>query len=286
MSPASKGANRIKGELRNKVISVILMAVIILVVNLPTISMVGTALKPRAVAMMDTRLIIPPSEWSLDSFTYVVQRDIPASLLNSLKVAVTVSLGCVVVAALAGYALARCRGKVFDGYSLMMLVLQMFPTMLLLIPLFRIFTWLKLTNTSWSQILAYLAMNLPFSVWLLKGFFATIPFEMEEAAMIDGCSQFQAFVRTVLPLSAPGLTTVVIFAFINCWNEYTLACIFIRDNTKFPLTLMLQQFVQQYSTDWAAMAAAAAIGTIPTLCFLLLAQKYLISGMTAGAVKG
>jgi ABC-type glycerol-3-phosphate transport system permease component len=283
---AKKHTNRIRGELSRKVVGVILMIIIILVVNLPTVSMFGSALKPRSVAMSDTRLIAPLSEWSLDSFTYVIQRDIPTAILNSLIVALSVSLSCVLVSALAGYALARCRGRVFDGYSLMMLILQMFPTMLLLIPLFRIFTWLQLTNTPWSQILSYLAMNLPFSVWLLKGFFSTIPFEMEEAAMIDGCSQFQAFYHTVLPLSAPGITTVAIFAFINCWNEYTLACIFIRDSKKFPLTLMMQQFVQQYSTDWAGMAAAAAIGTIPTLCFLLLAQKYLINGMTAGAVKG
>lgn len=127
-------------------------------------------------------------------------------------------------------------------------------------------------------------MNLPFSIWMLKGFFTTIPFDLEEAAMIDGCSQFQAFVRTVLPLSAPGITTAAIFTFINCWNEYTLACIFIRDNQKFPLTLMLQQFVEQYSTDWAAMAAAAAIGTIPTLCFLLARTK--ISGQRSDGGRG
>ena len=285
-SVQKKISKHIKGERRNKVIGVVIIFIIILVVNLPTISMFGTALKPRDIAISDTRLIAPPIEWSLDSFTYVIQRNIPASILNSLKVAVSVSVLIVLVSALAGYALARCRGKVFDVYSLLMLILQMFPTMLLLIPLFRIFSAFKLTNTPYSQILAYLAMNLPFSVWLLKGFFATIPFEMEEAAMIDGCSQFQAFTRTVLPLSMPGVTTVAIFAFINCWNEYTLACIFIRDSSKFPLTLMLQQFVQQYSTDWAGMAAAAAIGTIPTLCFLVIAQKYLINGMTAGAVKG
>lgn len=286
MSVPKRPSNHIKGEMRNKIISTGIILIIILTVNLPTISMFGTALKPRNIAMSDTRLIASPAEWSLESFAYVMQRDIPASILNSLKVAVSVSVLIVLVSALAGYALARCRGGVFDFYSLLMLILQMFPTMLLLIPLFRIFSSLKLTNTPYSQILAYLAMNLPFSVWLLKGFFATIPFEMEEAAMIDGCSQFQAFARTVLPLSMPGVTTVAIFTFINCWNEYTLACIFIRDNTKFPLTLMLQQFVQQYSTDWCGMAAAAAIGTIPTLCFLMIAQKYLINGMTAGAVKG
>ena len=269
-----------------KIVAFILMAVIILVVNLPTISMFGTALKPRQKAMTDTSLFPGFADWSVESFTYVIQRNIPLGLFNSLKVALAVSVGCVVVASMAGYALARCRGKVFSGYSILMLILQMFPTMLLLIPLYRIFTWMKLTNTSYSTSLSYLAMNLPFSIWMLKGFFTTIPFDLEEAAMIDGCSQFQAFVRTVLPLSAPGITTAAIFTFINCWNEYTLACIFIRDNQKFPLTLMLQQFVDQYSTDWAAMAAAAAIGTIPTLCFLLLAQKYLVNGLTAGAVKG
>lgn len=281
-----KNRNRIKSQHRGQIVGFVLLVFIILIVNLPTISMFGTALKPRTKAMTDISLIPPISEWSLESFKYVIQRNIPQSLLNSLKVALSVSIGCVVCGALAAYPVARCKGKVFKTYGVAMLVLQMFPTMLLLIPLFRIFATLKLTNTLYSQFFAYLAMNLPFSVWMLKGFFDGIPSELEEAALIDGCSQFKAFLYTILPLSAPGITTVAIFAFINCWNEYTLACIFIRDNAKFPLTLMLQQFVQQYSTDWAAMAAAAAIGTIPTLIFLLVAQKYLISGMTAGAVKG
>lgn len=282
----TKNKNRIKSQHRGQITGFILLLLIILIVNLPTISMFGTALKTRTSAMTDTRLISPVSEWSLESFVYVMQRDIPESLWNSLKVAMVVSIGCVACGSSAAYALARCKGKVFKTYAAFMLVLQMFPTMLLLIPLFRIFTALKLTNTPYSQMFAYLAMNLPFSIWLLKGFFEGIPVELEEAALIDGCSQFRAFLYTVLPLSMPGITTVAIFAFINCWNEYTLACIFIRDNKIFPLTLMLQQFVQQYSTDWAAMAAAAAVGTIPTLCFLLVAQKHLISGMTAGAVKG
>lgn len=269
-----------------RIFGLFLLIVIIVLVNIPTISMFGTALKPRGSALTDTRLFPNISEWSLEGYQYVLKRDIPRGLANSARVALTVSLCVVVVSSMAGYALARCRSKIFTGYSILMLVLQMFPTMLLLIPLFRVFSTLKLTNTPWSQILAYLASNLPFSIWLLKGFFETIPYDLEEAAMIDGCNEFSAFVRTILPLSAPGITTVAIFAFINCWNEYTLASIFIRDSNLFPLTLKLQQFVEQYSTDWAAMAAAASIGTIPTLIFLLLAQKYLISGLTAGSVKG
>jgi len=273
-------------KIAGRAVTFVLLAALILIINVPTLSMFGTALKSRNAALTDTRLIPPIETWSMESFAYVLARDIPRSIVNSLITALTVSLSCVVLASLGGYALSRCRGRMFDTYSIMMLVLQMFPTMLLLIPLYRIFSSLKLTNTLYSTIISYLAINLPFSVWMLKGFFSTIPFDLEEAAMIDGCSQFEAFLRTVVPISAPGITTVAIFTFINCWNEYTLVCIFIRDSGRFPLTLMLQQFVQQYTTDWAAMAAAAAIGTIPTLCFLLLAQKYLINGLTAGAVKG
>ena len=269
-----------------KIMVFIILAFLILLINVPTLSMFGTALKGRNAALTDTSLIPAFGTWSLESFSYVLERDIPRSIINSLITAVSVSISCVILASLAGYALSRCRGRVFGAYSILMLVLQMFPTMLMLIPLYRIFSTLRLTNTLYSSIISYLAINLPFSVWLLKGFFSSIPFDLEEAAMIDGCSQFEAFIRTVIPISAPGITTVAIFTFINCWNEYTLVCIFIRKNVKFPLTLMLQQFVQQYTTDWASMAAAAAIGTLPTLCFLLLAQKYLIRGLTAGAVNG
>lgn len=271
---------------RAKVITIIALLVIIFLINVPTMSMFGTALKTRQTALSDTRLFAPPTEWSLEGVRHVLQANILRNILNSAFVALTVTFLCIVVASMAGYALSRCKGKIFGMYGIFMLILQMFPTMLLLIPLFRIFRVLQLTDTLGSVILSYLSINLPFSIWMLRGFFDTIPFELEESAMIDGCTEFQAFLRTVLPLSMPGVSTVGIFTFINCWNEYTLASIFLRSDKIFTLTLGLQKFVQQYNTDWASMSAAAALGTIPTLFFLLLAQKYLIKGMTAGAVKG
>lgn len=275
-----------KIDLAKKIGVMALLVVTAFILNIPTLSMFGTALKSRSTALMDTRLFAPPGEWSLDSLQYVFAANFGQNILNSVYVSIGVTLSCIVVAALAGYSLSRYKGKAFGIYGICMLILQMFPIMLLLIPLFKIFTGLGLVDSLLSIYFSYLTINLPFSIWMLRGFFDTIPFELEEAAQIDGCSQFGAFVRTVIPLSMPGISTVAIFTFINCWNEYTLASIFLRDNRLFTLTLGLQKFVQQYTSDWSALAAASAIATIPTLVFLLVAQKYLIQGMTAGAVKG
>ena len=162
----------------------------------------------------------------------------------------------------------------------------MFPMMLMLIPLFLIYKALNLYNSPWSVIISYTCTNLPFSIWMLKGFFDSISFEIEEAAMIDGCSQMQTLRRIILPISMPGIATVGIFTFLNSWNEYTLASIFLRDQNIQTLTVGLQKFVMQNSNSWGEMMSAATIATIPTLIFLLFAQKYLISGLTAGSVKG
>lgn len=270
----------------NKTVIILALILIIFLINIPTWSMFGTALKTRNTALKDIRLFPSISEWSLEGMKYVLEKDFGLNILNSFIVSMVVTLSCILVASMAGYSLSRFKGKFFRMYGICMLVLQMFPIMLLLIPLFSIFRTLGMIDTPWSIILSYLTLNLPFSIWMLRGFFNTIPYEMEEAAMVDGCTQFQALFRTVIPLSMPGVSTVAIFTFINCWNEYTLASIFLRNSKLFTLCLGLQKFVQQFTSDWAALASAASLATIPTLIFLLLAQKYLIQGMTAGAVKG
>jgi ABC-type glycerol-3-phosphate transport system permease component len=158
--------------------------------------------------------------------------------------------------------------------------------MLLLMPLYLIFRRLGLINTLGSVILSYITGNLAFSIWMLKGFFDTIPIELEQAAMVDGCTRFQAFRKVIIPLALPGVATVAIFTFINAWNEYTLASIFLRNDKILTMTVGLQRFIQQVRADWAQLMAASTVATLPTLLFLLFAQKYLIEGMTAGAVKG
>jgi len=129
-------------------------------------------------------------------------------------------------------------------------------------------------------------MNLAFSIWMLKGFFDTLPQELEQAAMVDGCTRFGAWLRIVIPISLPGIGTVAIFTFINSWNEYTLASIFLRRDEVQTMTVGLQKFVLQFSSDWPLLMSASAMATLPTIIFLIFAQKLLIQGMTAGAVKG
>jgi ABC-type glycerol-3-phosphate transport system permease component len=165
-------------------------------------------------------------------------------------------------------------------------MLQLFPAILLLIPLFVIFTALNLVDTLLGCILAYTTTNLAFSIWMIKGFMDSIPFDLEEAGMIDGCTQFMAFLRIIIPVSMPGISTVGIFTFINSWGEYTLASILLRSDKNITLTLGLQKFVLQFTADWPALMTASTIATIPTILFLAFAQKYLVRGMSAGAVKG
>lgn len=252
--------------------------------SLPTIGMIGTAFKGDAEALSSTSLL--PVHPTLDAFKSVLNSNFLRTALNSLTIGLSVSLICIVLACLAGYALSRHRGKVFSVYGSGVMVLQMFPMMLMLIPVFLIYKNLHLTDTHLSLILSYTCLNLPFSIWLMKGFFDSLPIEMEESASIDGCGKFAALVRIVIPVSMPGIATSGIFTFLNVWNEYTFANTFIKDPDLIPLTVGLQQYIAQSGNSWGQMMAASTLGILPSILFLLFAQKYLVQGMTAGSVKG
>lgn len=264
---------------------VFVLAMLVFLVNIPNINMLGTAFKATGTYMKDFSLF--PLKPTLSSIQKVLfTTSFPTYLLNSAKIAVVVVLFCIVFSACAGYAISRCRGRFFSGYVGFLLVLQMFPLVLIMIPLFWIFKSVGLVDTQLSVMICYIAINLPFSTWMLKGFFDTISIEIEEAAFIDGMSPFQSFVRIVLPLSLPGIATVSIFTFNNCWNEYMLASVFLRTNEIQTLTIGLQMFQTQNSVDWSSMMSAATIGMIPSVVFLIFMQKYIVQGLTAGAVKG
>lgn len=262
----------------------IALTVFALFYSLPFISMIGTALKGDSEALSNSALFPKRVVW--DSFRKVLEGRFVMTTVNSLKISLIVTLLCVILACLSGYALSRCRGKVFALYGSGVMVLQMFPMMLMLIPLFLIFKNLHLIDTHLSLILSYTCLNLPFSVWLMKGFFDTVPYEMEESAYIDGCGKFDTLVRIVIPVSLPGIATSGIFTFLNVWNEYTFSNTFVKNPDLVTLTVGLQDYLSQNSNSWGQMMAASAIGIVPSVLFLLFAQKYLIQGMTAGAVKG
>jgi ABC-type glycerol-3-phosphate transport system permease component len=204
-----------------------------------------------------------------------------------MAVAVIGTIISIFCAATAGYALSRYHQRRFvSGYSRALMMVQMFPLILALIPLFIIFKNVGLVNTYWSVILVYTILNLPFATWMFEGFFDAIPRELEEAAFVDGCSRFRALTRIVLPLSGPGTAAVTIFTFLLCYNEYLIANIFLRDPDTMTIPVGIQMFMQQYSTDWGSLMAAACLASIPTIIFFLFVQKYMIQGVVAGAVKG
>ena len=263
----------------------IILIVIIFLVGLPIISMVGTALKSSDEVLSSTSLL--PRRFHFESFLYVLDKTTYSrNLANSFLVSICTTVVCVVIASMAGYAVSRFKSRLFNIYSILVLVLQMFPLVLLLIPLFLIFKFMNLTDTLFSVILSYLTINLPFSIWMLRGFFNTIPIDIEEAALIDGCSRFRSFAVIILPISAPGIATVGMFTFIFSWKEYMLASIFLRSDSIKTATLGLQDFITQYDSDWPSLMAASTMTTIPVIIFLVIAQKYLIQGLTAGSVKG
>lgn len=263
----------------------LVLLLVCVITNLPVISMIGTAFKPRSETLSTTSLF--PKQPTLENFTHVLTgTSFVQALVNTIFVALIVTTLCVVLSTAAGYALSRCRGRMFDCYTMFLLVLQMMPAMLIMIPLYVALSKLSLVDTHFSLILIYTAINLPFSIWTLKGFFDGIPTELDEAAMIDGCSRFQVYRRVVMPFSLPGVVSVSVFTFMNVWNEYTIASIFIQDKNLRTLSVGIRQFMMQNTTDWASMSAAATIAVIPAFFMVIFAQKYLVGGLLSGSVKG
>lgn len=262
------------------------LVVVVVVLLLPVVNMIGSSFKSRREILTLNGLF--PHHWVVSNYVNVF-RQTPFTTYagNSVLVAVTVTIYATVIASFAGYSLARFARKLkpLRFYSNMLLVLQMFPLVLVLIPLFAIFRNLGIYNTRGSLIIAYGAMVLPFSIWMLEGFFTTIPQELEQSAMIDGCTQFQAFIRIVLPISGPGVSAVAIFTFINCWNEYLMASILLRSDWLRTLPVGLQNFIQEYNVEWGQLMAASTATIVPVAFFLIFMQKYIVQGLTAGAVK-
>ena len=186
----------------------------------------------------------------------------------------------------AAYAVARFRftGKKFLLY--MYLVVQMFSPIIVVISLFKIISRIGLLDTYLGLILVNTVFTLAFTTWMLSGYFKTIPVDIEEAALIDGCSRMQAIVRIMIPISAPGLVTVIIYSFIASWNEFMFALTLVQSVGKTPLTLGLYNFVGRYTTQWEFLTGAAFLAILPVVVLFLFIEKQLVAGIVGGAVKG
>ncbi|MFI7508659.1 carbohydrate ABC transporter permease [Micromonospora aurantiaca] len=257
----------------------------------PVYWMVATSLKPNREIFSSTPRPVP-AEPTLEHYREILTGNLIPGVtfadffLNSALVALATVLLSGLVALLAATAVARFRFKLRTTFLIMLLVVQMIPLEALVIPLFLMIQRLGLYNTLPSLILTYLGFSLPFAVWMLRGFVAAVPKELEEAAAIDGASRAQTFRKVLFPLVAPGLVATSIFSFITAWNELIFALTFINDQQKYTLPVAMTFFFGRDDTAWGSVMAASTLFTLPVIVFFLLVQRRMVSGLVAGAVKG
>jgi len=254
---------------------------------LPIVGIVATSLWPGNIRVS---LGLPPAI-SLEHYTHVLgQTPFFLWLRTSLLVAAGTTILSILLATTAAYAFSRFNFLGKKGFMLSFLVVQMFPGVIILIPYYILMRQLGLANTFIGLILAYSVTALPLAVWMIKGFFDTIPVDLEESAMVDGCNRLSAFYKVVLPLAKPAVAVVALFSFLSAWNEFVLAYTFMSDESMYTLPVGLTSFVgaggMQTTADWGSFAAMSVLVAIPVCILFIVFQKYLVSGLTKGGVKG
>lgn len=266
-------------------IQFILLCALTSIVVFPLAITALTSLKPPGEVISATPTLFPETP-TLENYTRLFAvRNFPRYLLNSLLVASLTALLSLLFSALGACAIVWTR---FPGRKTIVkgiLAAYMFPQILLIIPLFVMCYRLGLIDSRMGLVLAYLSFSLPFSVWTLKTYFESIPSELIQAALIDGCSYWQALTRIILPAALPGITTVFIFAFVLGWSEYLFAANLINTEANRTVAVGLQTLLGYYRTDYALLTAAAVVMSMPVLGLFILVQKYFISGLTMGAIK-
>lgn len=252
----------------------------------PVLRVISISLRPTSGLLSRSLDIIPPGA-TLDSYAQIFSEEaFLAWLWNTLVITVTVSIIGVIVAATGAYAFSRWRFPGRRPALIFLLTTQMIPAGMLLVPLYVIVAQLGLTNNISGLMLAYITTAVPFSIWILKGYYDTIPPDLEEAAMVDGCNRLESFWRIILPLSTPALSIVFLFNFLGAWAEFLVAKVILVSPDVWTWSLGLNDLIGTFNTDWGKYAAGSVIVTIPVLLLFTWQSKYLISGLTLGGVKG
>jgi len=227
-----------------------------------------------------------PTPWSTEQFTNLFTGAFGTWYVNTILVSVASTVIAVVCAALAGYALARLKFRGSESFTVTILLTYVMPGALLFIPLYELMSGIGLNDSLWSLVLAYPTFTLPFATWLLVGYFKSIPADLEEAALVDGCTRFGAFRRIVLPLAKPGLLAVALFTLTNAWNEFLFAFVFITKDDYKTLPVGMQSMIFGDVVPQGQLAAASLLISIPVVLMYGFGQRFLTEGLTAGAVKG
>ncbi|MFC8669846.1 MULTISPECIES: carbohydrate ABC transporter permease [Streptomyces] len=260
--------------------------VLFVVFAFPVYWMFATSLKPTGDIIADDPVFLP-TDITFDHFRRALDADHFWTLVgNSLTVTTLAVVFSLVIALLASFALARMRFKGRRGFLLTFMIAQMAPWEVMVIAIYIIVRDADLLNSLVPLTVFYMIMVLPFTVLTLRGYVAAVPKELEESAMVDGCTRPQAFVKVIFPLLAPGLMATSLFGFITAWNEFPLVLILNKDAEKQTLPLWLSSFQSTFGDDWGATMAAASLFAIPILVLFVFLQRKAVSGLTSGAVKG
>lgn len=251
----------------------------------PFVWMALTSIKADSEILRPTP-VLWPADPSLDRYGQVLRAGFGRALLSSVVVAGATTLAAVAIAALAAYALTRLAVPLRRYLVLTVMTVQMFPLVVLLIPLYTVMGTLGLLNSYLGLVLAYLSFTTPLAIWVLKGFLEGIPVDLEEAAMTDGATRLRAMTRVVLPLARPGLAATAVLSFVAAWNEFLLALTFVKDERLATLPVALSRFVGLFQADWGLVMAGGVLFTAPVVVFFLLLHRRLVEGMLAGSVKG
>ncbi|HZQ97683.1 MAG TPA: carbohydrate ABC transporter permease [Chloroflexota bacterium] len=267
------------------VLGYVLMTVFTLWAVIPFYWMLMTSFKPES-HILDPDPSILPTSFTLANYVRAfVTVGYPLFLRNSTVVAVAVTLASIVIGSMAAYAISRLRFSGRRVLARMLVYSYLAPGSVLFIPLFAMMVYLHLNNNLFGLMLAYLTFTVPFCTWMLIGYFRTVPFELEEAALVDGATKWTVLWRIIVPLSAPAMVVVAIFSFTLSWNEFLYALVLVQRKDLMTAPVGINSFMVSDQTFWGAMMAASTIMSLPPLLLYLLGQRWVVAGWTAGSVK-
>ena len=298
MSAISVHKRRHRRDRWKNALNDLLLWVVLFIFFIPVLWIILTSIRIRSEINAHPPVWIPTG-FSFDSYKILFGMPTPEGAFgmggsipvaeyarNSIVIALVSTLFAVIFGTLAGYVFSRFRFRGKNGIYLGMMLARAIPGIALSLPLFIVYARIGLSDTVTGMIITYVALNIPFTAWLMDGFFRAIPKELDEAARIDGCSAWGAFIRVDLPLALPGAAAAGIFAFLTSWNEFALASIITRTPASRTFPPALFEFTGQFVSDWRGMTAMSVLMLIPAVAFVALVQRQLMEGLTSGATKG
>jgi multiple sugar transport system permease protein len=284
-SATATGKSAGRGYL-NMVLFYVFLVIFVLASVLPLVWVFKMSIVTKGELFATPPTIVPQTPTTAEYQQILGESTFQRALLNSTIIAGVTTVVCLFFGSIAAYAIARMRFRFKSIVMTLILAISFFPAVAIIAPLFIQYTQLGLINTYASVIITDTVFALPLTIWLLVAFFRELPFDLEDAAKVDGATTLQAFRKVIVPLSAPGVFTTAILTFIYAWNEFLFANTFLFDESTQPVTVVIPNFATVYTVDYGAQAAAAVVVTVPLVILVLFFQRRIVSGLTAGAVKG